>query len=104
MFAFRQFVGLCVAAITTAVPSNPQEPPPDPAFEVASVKLLQQRQPGPSRIDRGRVILPFTTLKALIVRAYSVKIYQVEGPDWLDAARYEVLAKIPEGADPGQVP
>ena len=42
-------------------------------------------------------------MKALIARAYDVKEYQVEGPQWLESERYDVMAKIPEGTDKAQL-
>jgi uncharacterized protein (TIGR03435 family) len=91
-----------MAAMTAPLALRAQKPTPQ--FEVASVKLLDRRQPGPSRQDAGRLIYPYTTLRALIMRAYSAKSYQVDAPDWTDTARYELIAKIPEGSDPADVP
>ena len=81
-----------------------QEPGSAPRFEVASVKLLEQRRPARARIDPGRVSYPFVTLGALIGKAYDAKNYQIDGPEWLGTLRYEVIAKIPEGVPPEQVP
>jgi uncharacterized protein (TIGR03435 family) len=91
-----------MAAMTAPLALRAQKPTPQ--FEVASVKLLDRRQPGPSHQDAGRLIYPYTTLRALIMRAYSAKSYQVDAPDWTDTARYELIAKIPEGSDPADVP
>jgi uncharacterized protein (TIGR03435 family) len=33
-----------------------------------------------------------------------VKPYQVAGPDWMASARFDVVAKLPEGATPAQIP
>ena len=86
-------IGLLLVAATFA-----RAQAPEPSFEVASVKLLDHRQPAPARIEGDRVIFPYVTLMALITRAYSCRIYEVAGPDWLSEQRYEVLAKIPEDA------
>jgi uncharacterized protein (TIGR03435 family) len=40
----------------------------------------------------------------LIRIAYRVKAYQVSGPDWMASERFDVLAKLPEGASSAQVP
>jgi uncharacterized protein (TIGR03435 family) len=40
----------------------------------------------------------------LIRVAYRVKPYQVSGPDWMATERFDVLAKLPEGARQEQVP
>src|SRR5262249_1919444 len=39
------------------------------------------------------------TLKALLMRAYGLKEYQIIGPAWMDAERFEVVAKVPSNAD-----
>ena len=65
-----------------------------PAFTVASVKPIE---PGKQTvtIDGGRVSFTAVTLKTLIGRAYSVKDYQVTGPDWISNATYKVEATMP---------
>jgi uncharacterized protein (TIGR03435 family) len=81
-----------------------QEAAADSAFEVASVKLLTERRPIPARIEAKRISLPFTTLGYLITLGYSVKNYQIVGPDWLGINRYEVIANIPGRGTPAQLP
>src|SRR4051794_10001039 len=72
------------------------------AFEVASVKPAAQQEPGRFQIsmggDPGRIDYRGVSLKNLIERAYSIKSYQVSGPDWLDSERFDVSAKLPDGA------
>ena len=41
-------------------------------------------------------------LRALLVRAYGVKNYQVSEPGWMDSERFDVVAKVPDGATPEQ--
>ena len=93
-----------------------QETPP--AFEVASVKVSDPNpQPvvvaggmrravmrGCRRPDPGMVNCTNATLKTLLVQAYEVKNYQIEGPAWLDSGGYDLMAKIPEGVPVQQVP
>jgi uncharacterized protein (TIGR03435 family) len=83
------------------------------AFEVASIKPAapMQMMPGGGgafRIsmggDPGRINYSGATLKMLIERAWSLKPYQVSGPDWLSAERFDVVAKIPDGAKQTDVP
>ena len=38
------------------------------------------------------------SLKTLLMRAYELKDYQIGGPAWMESERYEIAAKIPEGA------
>jgi uncharacterized protein (TIGR03435 family) len=78
------------------------------AFEVASVKPAAPQPPGRFQIsmnaDPGRINYTFVSLKNLIERAYSVKSYQVTGPDWMESERFDVTAKLPDGAKQSDVP
>jgi uncharacterized protein (TIGR03435 family) len=66
-------------------------------FEVVSVKPNKSGSNGSStRSDQGRMTATNISLKNLIVRAYNLKDYQVEGPDWLTSERYDMVAKFPE--------
>jgi uncharacterized protein (TIGR03435 family) len=44
------------------------------------------------------------SLADLVRVAYRVKPYQISGPDWMASERFDVLAKLPEGAHSEQVP
>ncbi len=44
------------------------------------------------------------TFENLLEHAYSVKRYQVTGPDWIDTAMFDIVAKMPAGATEKQVP
>jgi len=90
-----------------------QAPPPAPAFEVASIKPANMPTPAQiasgqahlgMNVDAARVDIGSTSLAELIRIAYSVKPYQVQGPDWISAERFDVVAKLPEGASKEQVP
>ena len=90
-----------------------QTPAPPPAFEVASVKpaaplnrgqLLSGQAHAGMRIDAARVDIGSMSLEELIRVAFRVKPYQVSGPDWMASVRFDVLAKLPEGASAEQVP
>jgi len=83
-----------------------------PAFEAASVKvsaplpngvIMVRMGGGPDSTDPGRITYTGVNLKALVARAYGVKEFQVEGPQWLEGERYDVIATIPKGADKEQV-
>ena len=88
-----------------------------PTFEVASVKptsmdmmkLAAQVQSGEMprigpRVDGARAEYIFMALKDLIVLAYKVKPYQITGPDWLASQRFDIIAKLPDGASKDDVP
>jgi uncharacterized protein (TIGR03435 family) len=82
-------------------------------FEVASVKPAVPPAPGgpmffggrggPGTPDPGRITWTNATLKTLLTIAYDVKNYQVNGPAWIDTERYDIVAKVPDGATKEQV-
>ena len=82
-------------------------------FEVASVKpaapldrsqILSGQMHVGMKIDAARVDIGSMSLADLIRVAYRVKPYQISGPDWMASERFDVLAKLPEGASREQVP
>jgi uncharacterized protein (TIGR03435 family) len=79
-----------------------------PSFEVASIKPAAPITPGQIRVgiqrDQGRITYSGVTLKILVQNAYRVKPYQISGPNWLDSDRFEIVAKLPEGAKQDQIP
>ena len=77
-----------------------------PEFEVVAIKPVDRLlRPGPPKVDPGRVIYPRINLKSLIMRAYKVNNYQLNGPSWLeDLDPYSFSAKLPDGASYEQVP
>lgn len=96
------FGWLFAACVVTAQVADP------PTFEVASVKTADPPAPGkfmftnvrggPGTNDPGQVTYTNMPLKFLLINAYDVQRYQVIGPDWLDSERYDVMAKVPQGA------
>jgi len=74
-------------------------------FEVASVKPARGA-PGPpsSTVDPSIVSFQNTNLLNLLARASGLRTYQIQGPAWLGAERYDVTAKLPDGAPVGEVP
>ena len=67
-------------------------------FEAVSVKPNKSGS-GSSRssTDQGFYRATNLTLQNLIMSAYDMKRYQVEGPDWIEAERYDVSARFPPG-------
>jgi uncharacterized protein (TIGR03435 family) len=94
---------LCTSVPTTTfAQANPSEP----RFEVASIKPLQGYVAGQRlRSDPGRISYPSVSLKLLLMRAYGVEYYQVNGdPAWMETQFYDVIAKLPDGATEKQIP
>jgi uncharacterized protein (TIGR03435 family) len=91
-----------VAAFGQAAPA-----PPPPQFEVASIRpsppgTLGQVSLG-LRIDGAQVSMRQFALKDELAVAFNVKQYQVSGPDWLATEKYDIVAKLPDGAPRDQV-
>lgn len=78
------------------------------SFEVASIKPADPSPMGQIRInmstDAGMLRYTNVSLKDVIRTAYRVKDYQVEGPDFIGDTRFNITAKLPEGASETQVP
>jgi uncharacterized protein (TIGR03435 family) len=55
-------------------------------------------------IDGARAEYTYLALRDLIVLAYKVKPFQVTGPDWLTTTRFDIVAKLPDGASKDDVP
>jgi uncharacterized protein (TIGR03435 family) len=98
------------AAVTAPRQSAPAAGPladTHPAFEVASIKPAAPQQPGMMVSmggDAGRINYTNVSLKSVLMRAYDVKLYQITGPSWLDTERYDIIAKVPDGAPKEQIP
>jgi len=78
------------------------------AFEVASIRPAPPQAPGRvstrKSIDGARVIFTNVTVADVIGAAYKVQQYQVAGPSAIGSWRFDVAAKIPDGAPEQQVP
>lgn len=78
------------------------------SFEVASIKPAVPMEMGRIRVgmnaDGGMLRYTNVSLMDVIRAAYKVKEFQVEGPDWLNSARFDITAKFPDGATQDDVP
>jgi uncharacterized protein (TIGR03435 family) len=109
---FRTF-GICLAL--TAVPAFAQT---KPSFEVATIKpsapldqakiiaALQSggKMPVGATIDARRAEYLYLDLKTLLTYAYGVKPFQITGPDFMATTRYDIVAKMPDGATKDDAP
>ena len=94
-----------------------QQPVPPKSFEVASVKPGTEPVPqdmgggrfvarggcqgGPGTSDPGRITCQNISLSNFVTQAYGLKRYQyITGnyPAWMDDTRFNITAKIPDGA------
>jgi uncharacterized protein (TIGR03435 family) len=106
--AMRQlhYPALLISAICAG---SAQEADTSLKFEVASVKvsvpptvdphiLAMRTPPDPP----GRFTQRDLPLSTLIIRAYRLRSYEYAGPSWLTSARFDIVAKVPEGATQAQ--
>ncbi len=73
------------------------KPSAPPAAPNASMRFFAPSG-GPGTKDPGRYTANGTTIYNLLMQAYKVLPYQVSAPDWIRTERYDITAKIPEGA------
>jgi uncharacterized protein (TIGR03435 family) len=85
--------------VATVKPS----PPPDIAKIQAEVQAGRMPKFGP-HVDTERAEYTFMALKDLIALAYNVKAYQITGPDWMATERFDIVAKMPDGASKDDAP
>ncbi len=113
--SFPRGLSACLAlAMSAAFAQTPPAPKPAGlAFEVATIKPAPPLTPdliasgklhAGMSVDGARVDMGFFALSDLIRTAYKLKSYQLSGPDWLSAQRFDILGKMPEGATKEQVP
>jgi uncharacterized protein (TIGR03435 family) len=99
---------LCAGLIvSTSCAAFGQGAPESPKFEVASVKPAEPQPEGMMRVrmsggpgtpDPGQLTYTNVSLKNVLMNAYDVKEYQINGPNWLDSERFDIVAKILQGA------
>jgi uncharacterized protein (TIGR03435 family) len=75
-------------------------------FEVASIKpaadqTLQVK--AGLTVDGSQARFTYFSLRDYVSMAYRVKLYQITGPDWIASQRFDIAAKLPDGADRAQV-
>jgi uncharacterized protein (TIGR03435 family) len=75
-------------------------------FEVASIRPSNPQGAQINigkHVDGAQVRFTLFNLITLVGYAYEIPPYQVEGPDWIGSAFYDIAAKMPEGTGPTQV-
>ncbi len=103
-------LGLILLACS-AVPLRAQAPDQTPQekleFEVATVRKsppagADNAVTAGVKLDAAQVRIGRLTLRDFIAMSYRVRPYQVSGPEWMNTERFDVSAKLPAGAKPGQ--
>lgn len=96
-----RLVGTSVVFAVGALGQSAQSP----AFEVASVKAAPPVSANKGAAlggDAGRLDWTNVSLRQMIALAYQLKEYQISGPDWLATTRFDLQAKLPNGAAPSE--
>ena len=78
-----------------------------PEFEVASIKPAMPLTPETNmglHVDGAQIRVTYFSLKDILAMAYPVKFEQILGPDWLPSERFDIAAKLPDGATRAQIP
>src|SRR5579871_3603130 len=102
------------AAIAVFCGVLPAQTAPAPlTFEVAAIKPAPPIEPAKimagkmkigMTVNQARVDIGNLSLADLIRIAFKMRPYQVNGPDWMGSQRFDIQAKMPEGATKEQVP
>ncbi len=113
---------LCALAIgifaaTLALGQAPATNPPTAAsqpssakleFEVASIRPVPATDPSrvdaDLRMDGAQAHFGALSIKNLIARAYRIQPSLITGPDWIASDRFDITAKLPDGATTDQIP
>jgi uncharacterized protein (TIGR03435 family) len=80
---------------------------PSPPLDMAKVREQVQAGKMPRlgpHIDAAQAEYIYMPLKELIANAYKVKAYQINGPAWLATERFDIVAKLPDGASKDDAP
>jgi uncharacterized protein (TIGR03435 family) len=66
--------------------------------------LQRGKRPEAAHIDASRATFTYYSLKQLIAYAYKLRVYEINGPDWLVNDRFDIVARMPDGASKDDVP
>lgn len=94
-------VGITALEATARAQRNASATQKPLTFEVASVKAsnpaagpFARTMGGPGTKDPGRIQYSNMSLKWLLVTAYGVNDFQIEGPGWMETERFEIDATM----------
>jgi uncharacterized protein (TIGR03435 family) len=108
-------VAFCAhAALAQTTSSAPAKPTfdvatikPSPPLDIAKVQAEMQAGKMPKvgpHVTASQAEYNYMSLKELIGMAYNVRTYQITGPDWLATERFDIVARMPEGATKDDAP
>lgn len=90
-------------ALTFEVATVKPAAQPDMGQMVVAVQAGKTPRLGP-HVMADRAEYYYMSLKDLIALAYNMKSYQITGPAWLGSERFDIQAKLPDGATKDDVP
>jgi uncharacterized protein (TIGR03435 family) len=106
----RPTVILCVFASVVSAPATiSSQPQAAPTFEVASVKPnVSNSDAGSSNGNPGTFSVVNLSLRRVIGIAYRISAPlirdRIVGPAWIDSSRFDITARLAQGADTNRVP
>jgi len=93
--ALGQTSGTLPARVEFEVASIRPSPPASAASGSVSIGI---------HLDGAQVRCSQLSVKDYLGMAYNLKEYQIQAPDWMRGARFEISAKIPEGVSREKIP
>src|SRR5208283_2228918 len=90
------------SSLTFDAASVRPSPAPDQATMLAG--LIAGRKPNWVRVDGSRATFNYESLNDLIAYAYKLQRYEISGPEWLVTDRFDIEARLPDGATKDDVP
>jgi uncharacterized protein (TIGR03435 family) len=94
----RLILGVTLAYVAWSQDSNPE-------FEVATIKRSDPNYDAGQMIRDPRLVaIAHASIQNLMAQAFRIKNFQISGPGWLDTDRFDIIARIPEGATQDQLP
>src|ERR1700728_1228623 len=98
-----------ISALAACLPIlvNAQTKPAHPEFEVASIRPAPPIDASVKigiPIDGSQIRFTSLSLRDCMRYAWEVKDYQIDGPEWVAADRWDITAKLPAGSSTDQVP
>jgi uncharacterized protein (TIGR03435 family) len=100
----KLFVCLAAALSIVALTVRAQSPPPDPAFDVVSVKRNTSGGPMLQRNMPGNIAMFNVPARQVVRMAYQLQDFQIVGaPDWANTDRFDIEGRF-EPPPPGPPP
>jgi uncharacterized protein (TIGR03435 family) len=100
-----------VCVLFVAAAAYAQTVKPRREFEVASVKAAPAYEATSGsrlqvglRMDGAQAHFTYFALRDYIMMAYNLKVHDLIAPDWMGGARFNIDAKLPDGASRADVP